>query len=90
MVKSKAYFIKFYRVFYEKKTIIGALAVSTLLLSACSTSQPMWRKAGITPHDVNNALAKCRYDVGLAKVNQNEKSEMIQDCMMAQGFRYTY
>jgi hypothetical protein len=50
----------------------------------------MWRKAGITPHDVNNALAKCRYDVGLAKVNQNEKSEMIQDCMMAQGFRYTY
>ena len=71
MVKSKAYFIKFYRVFYEK-TIIGALAVSTLLLSACSTSQPMWRKAGITPHDVNNALAKCRYDVGLAKVNQNE------------------
>ena len=70
-----------------KKTIIGALAVSTLLLSACSTSQPMWRKAGITPHDVNNALAKCRYDVGLAKVNQNEKAEMIQDCMMAQGFR---
>ena len=57
-----------------KKTIIGALAVSTLLLSACSTSQPMWRKAGITPHDVNNALAKCRYDVGLAKVNQNEKT----------------
>ena len=89
MVKSKTYFIKFYRVFYEK-TIIGALAVSTLLLSACSTSQPMWRKAGITPHDVNNALAKCRYDVGLAKVNQNEKAEMIQDCMMAQGFRYTY
>ena len=73
-----------------KKTIIGALAVSTLLISACSTSQPMWRKAGIAPHDVNNALAKCRYDVGLAKVNQNEKTEMIQDCMMAQGFRYTY
>lgn len=24
------------------------------------------------------------------KVNQNEKAEMIQDCMMAQGFRYTY
>ena len=89
MVKSKAYFIKFYRVFYEKNNY-RALAVSTLLLSACSTSQPMWRKAGITPHDVNNALAKCRYDVGLAKVNQNEKSEMIQDCMMAQGFRYTY
>ena len=46
--------------------------------------------AGITPHDVNNTLAKCRYDVGLAKVNQNEKAEMIQNCMMAQGFRYTY
>lgn len=81
--------IKFYRVFYEK-TIIGALAVSTLLISACSTSQPMWRKAGITPYDANSALAKCRYDIGLAKVNQNEKAEMIQDCMMAQGFRYTY
>jgi hypothetical protein len=73
-----------------KKSIIGALAVSTLLISACSTSQPMWRKAGITPHDANNALAKCRYDIGLAKVNQNEKAEMIKDCMMAQGFRYTY
>ena len=89
MVKSKLILLSFIE-FFMKKTIIGALAVSTLLLSACSTSQPMWRKAGITPHDVNNALAKCRYDVGLAKVNQNEKAEMIQDCMMAQGFRYTY
>lgn len=89
MVKSKLISLNFIE-FFMKKTIIGALAVSTLLLSACSTSQPMWRKAGITPHDVNNALAKCRYDVGLAKVNQNEKAEMIQDCMMAQGFRYTY
>ncbi len=69
-----------------KKFIIGGMAASTLLVSACSTSQPMWRKAGITPHDTNNALAKCRYDVGLAKVNQNEKAEMIRDCMMAQEF----
>ena len=37
----------------------------------------MWRKAGITPHDVNNTLAKCRYDVGLAKVNQNEKAAVF-------------
>jgi hypothetical protein len=73
-----------------KKIIIGALAISTLLISACSTSQPMWRKAGISLHDSNNALAKCRYDIGLAKVTQNEKAEMIRDCMMAQGFRYTH
>ncbi|MDM1721650.1 MULTISPECIES: hypothetical protein [Acinetobacter] len=73
-----------------KKIIIGVLTASTLLISACSTSQPMWRKAGITPHDTNNTLAKCRYDVGLAKVDQNDKAEMVRDCMMAQGFRYTY
>ncbi len=73
-----------------KKIIIGALAISTLLISACSTSQPIWRKAGISVHDSNNALGKCRYDIGLAKVSQNEKAEMIRDCMMAQGFRYTH
>ena len=50
----------------------------------------MWRKSGITLHDSNSTLAKCRYDVGLAKVNQNEKAEMINDCMMSQGFRHTY
>ena len=73
-----------------KNIIFFSLILSTIFISACSTSQPMWRKSGITLHDSNSTLAKCRYDVGLAKVNQNEKAEMINDCMMSQGFRHTY
>jgi lipoprotein NlpI len=72
-----------------KFTVLGALTLTALLLSACSTSQPMWRKPNVTMYESNNTLAKCRYDIGLAKVNQNEKQEMIKDCMNAQGFRYT-
>lgn len=55
----------------------------------CSSAQPMWRKAGVTPFDMNNALAKCRYEVRAAKVEQNERNAMVSDCMESQGFRYT-
>ncbi len=55
----------------------------------CSSAQPMWRKAGITPFDMNNTLAKCRYEVRAAKVEQHERNAMVSDCMESQGFRYT-
>ncbi len=67
--------------------ILGIL--SSLLFSACSTAQPMWRKAGVTPFDMQNTLAKCRYDIGIAKVTQQEKIEMTRDCMISQGYRYS-
>ena len=71
-----------------KKTVLTLMTASALLLSACSTSQPMWRKVGVLPFDMNNTLAKCRYDVGIAKVTQQEKAEMVHDCMVSQGYRY--
>ncbi|MFO1411422.1 MAG: hypothetical protein U1F13_03565 [Acinetobacter parvus] len=46
-------------------------------------------KAGVTPFDMNNALAKCRYEVRAAKVEQNERNAMVSDCMESQRFRYT-
>ena len=63
------------------------LAMSTFV--GCSSAQPMWRKAGITPFDMNSTLAKCRYEVRAAKVEQNERNAMVSDCMESQGFRYT-
>ena len=63
------------------------LAMSTFV--GCSSAQPMWRKAGITPFDMNSTLAKCRYEVRAAKVEQNERNAMVSDRMESQGFRYT-
>ena len=71
------------------KTILftGLLTIASIGIG-CSSAQPMWRKPGVTPFDMQNTVAKCRYDVGLAKVTQNEKHEMIRDCMLSQGYRY--
>ena len=71
-----------------KKIYVAITSVTLLSLTACSTSQPMWRKAGVSPFDTQNILAKCRYDVGIAKITPQEKHEMIRDCMIAQGYRY--
>lgn len=70
----------------KKVYLTGILMLSTIIVGCSST--PMWRKVGMSPFDIQNTLAKCRYDVGLAKISQNEKAEMVRDCMMAQGFRY--
>lgn len=50
----------------------------------------MWHKAGVTHMDTQSVLAKCRYEIGLAKVNPAEKQAMLSDCMKSKGFRYTY
>ena len=69
--------------------VMVGIILGTIILAACSSSQPMWRKAGVTPFDMNNVLAKCRYEVRAAKVEQNERNAMVSDCMESQGFRYT-
>jgi hypothetical protein len=73
----------------QKKVVLVGAVLSGLILTACSSAQPMWRKAGITPFDMNSTLAKCRYEVRAAKVAQNERNAMVSDCMESQGFRYT-
>ena len=70
-----------------KKTYLTFIGIMLLSITACS-SQPMWRKVGVSPFDIQNTLAKCRYDIGLAKISSQEKHEMTRDCMVSQGYRY--
>lgn len=64
------------------------MAVIASVLVACASPSPTWQRSGMSQHDVNNAISKCRYDVGLAKVEANEKNQLIRDCLQSQGFRY--
>ncbi len=61
--------------------------IGILSLSGCVMG-PGWYKEGISPSDTENILAKCRYDIGIAKVNANDKAELIADCMRYQGYRF--
>lgn len=71
-----------------KNLFIGFLAIFSIFISACSTSQPMWRKEGVTPYDTKNSFAKCRYEIGMAKISQDERAELVSHCMESNGFRY--
>lgn len=59
-------------------------------LVACTvstTSYNTWNKLGITRYEADNALAKCKYDLGLAKIDAMDREDMVNNCMKAQGFR---
>ncbi|TCM71038.1 hypothetical protein EC844_101319 [Acinetobacter calcoaceticus] len=71
-----------------KNNVFLSLIIFTLFTTACSSSPPMWQKNNINSYETNSVLAKCRYDVGMAKFNQVEKIELVNDCMTAQGFRH--
>lgn len=71
-----------------KKYTIALLTLTTLIISACSSHKYTWFKTGVSQFEMQNALAKCNYEVGLAKVNQKEKTAMVKNCMIAQGYRY--
>lgn len=70
-----------------KNYSIALLSFCILVLAGCG-STASWKKNGISRYDMQNTLAKCRYDVGLAKVNTNEKKSMENNCMISQGYRY--
>lgn len=59
------------------------------ILVACASPSPRWQKNGMSQYDVNNAIAKCEYDVGMAKVEPNEKNQLVISCLQSKGFRYT-
>lgn len=69
-----------------KKYLITLLAISFITFTGCSTTT--WKKNGVTNYDMQNTLAKCRYDVGLAKVNATDRKAMENNCMISQGYRY--
>lgn len=46
------------------------------ILSGCVVG-PGWYKEGVSYENSQDILAKCKYDIGIAKVNINEKPELI-------------
>ena len=67
--------------------LLVSVAIS-LLVGGCVTPQPAWRKTGVTPNDVHSALAQCRYDVGISKVDDAKEKALVENCMEAKGFRW--
>ncbi|MDS0787626.1 hypothetical protein OSB94_05925 [Proteus vulgaris] len=63
------------------------LFISMFILSGCVVG-PGWYKEGVSYENSQDILAKCKYDIGIAKVNINEKPELIAECMKSQGYRY--
>lgn len=75
--------------------MITISVISGTLLSACSMLKPMpqkpaerWFKEGVSFEDSRTKLAKCRYDVGMNKVEPTEKDSLISSCMAADGYRW--
>lgn len=62
---------------------------TSLLLSACATPQAYWQKTGVSPDDTHTALAECRYQVKLNKIESAEREQVISDCMESKGFRWS-
>ncbi|SNT71015.1 hypothetical protein [Psychrobacter sp. LV10R520-6] len=76
----------------------GAMA-SILAVSGCTTDpmyqrtlqvqQPTWQKAGISKGDTNNAIQKCRYDIGMANISAERENTLLTACLESKGYRYT-
>jgi len=75
------------------------LAISVVAITGCTTdptmyrstqmAQPTWQKAGVAQHDVNSALQKCRYDIGMANVSPEKENTLLKACIESKGYRYT-
>lgn len=70
-----------------KKPFLYVVTLTSLVLTAC-VSTPTWNKLGVDAYETNNQLAKCQYEIGLAKVSQTEKQVLLSQCMKSKGFRY--
>lgn len=69
------------------KTVFAA----TLLLSlvACSsTPKAEWVKPSASKDETYTQFSDCNYQVGLAKVPEGEREQMVAHCMRGKGYRY--
>lgn len=70
------------------------LLFSTIfLLAACATDPGVyvpaqWKREGTSAFDTRTKLASCTYNVGMNKVAETEKNQLIHACMEASGFRW--
>lgn len=61
-----------------------------LLVSGCYSNKyrPSWKKEGVTTDDTVSIYNECVYEVGMNKVNPEEKGSLVSACMKKNGFRY--
>ena len=82
-----------------KLNVISAILFPILILSGCTSDpmmyqtvqqlEPTWQKSGVSQNDVNSALQKCRYDIGMANVSSEKENTLLKACLESKGYRYT-
>ncbi len=75
-----------------KLSIIFSSIICLSMVSSCTvapSASPMWQKAGISQDDTRSTMQKCKYQIGIAKVNSERESSLFSSCMEAEGYRYT-
>ena len=82
-----------------KLSLLTAVIASVIVVSGCTTTptthrstqmtQPTWQKTGVAQDDVNSALQKCRYDIGMANVSPEKENTLFTACLESKGYRYT-
>jgi hypothetical protein len=63
---------------------IFIFTVICISLIGCASG---WYKQGVSKDETQTRLAQCKYNVGMNKVSQSEKEDLIYACMQGQGFR---
>ena len=69
------------------KTVFAA-ALLLSLVACSSTPKAEWVKPKASKDDTYTQLSDCQYQVGLAKVPEDERKQMVAHCMRGKGFRY--
>lgn len=69
-----------------KHLLAAALALSVVACS--STPKAEWVKPGASKQETYTQFSDCNYQVGLAKVPEGEREQMVAHCMRGKGYRY--
>lgn len=69
------------------KTAVASLLLLSLVACA-SAPQAEWVKPRATKEETYTQFSDCNYQVGLAKVAEGEREQMIAHCMRGKGYRY--
>ena len=82
-----------------KFNVFSTIIFSMIILSGCASDptmyqsvqqqEPTWQKSGVSQNDVNSALQKCRYDIGMANVSSEKENTLLTACLESKGYRYT-
>lgn len=57
-------------------------------LAGCAAPLP-YMKVGATRDQIEEAQARCAYDVKMQKIDRAEQADLIRLCMRSKGFRPT-